>query len=274
VTVAESRSSGATYSPSLAVDQTGNAVAVWSVSSDPGDAIQAAIRPAALGTWTRPIDLAEAPSGSLFAATPSVAIDASGKALAVWNPFQAYNVQASDLTPNGPYLRGVSIPATGAAHSPVHLRIEPLPWVSPLRGPPHWQFGDGTSATGAVVSHVYAKPGQYTVTVTQADATGTSTASGSISVVAPTLHSLSQPSIRGVPRVGRTLLCLTGIWTGTAPIRYAFTWLRNRAPIQGAHRRRYAIRQRDSGTAIACRVTAKNLAGTISKTSPSVSVKR
>ncbi|WP_423744364.1 PKD domain-containing protein (plasmid) [Haladaptatus sp. SPP-AMP-3] len=35
-----------------------------------------------------------------------------------------------------------------------------------------WAFGDGTNATGANVTHVYAAPGKYTVTLTASDAAG------------------------------------------------------------------------------------------------------
>ena len=35
-----------------------------------------------------------------------------------------------------------------------------------------WDFGDGVTATGAIVRHAYAAPGSYTVTVTARDSTG------------------------------------------------------------------------------------------------------
>jgi chitodextrinase len=46
-----------------------------------------------------------------------------------------------------------------------------------------WSFGDGTSARGAWVEHVYSAPGRYTVRVTSVDALGLrTTASQSILV--------------------------------------------------------------------------------------------
>ncbi|MCP2163507.1 PKD domain-containing protein [Goodfellowiella coeruleoviolacea] len=45
-----------------------------------------------------------------------------------------------------------------------------------------WDFGDGTSATGATVSHSYAQPGEYTATVTLRDAQGRSRGSAATQV--------------------------------------------------------------------------------------------
>jgi hypothetical protein len=254
---------GASGIVGFATDSAGNAVATWTL----GGTVQAALRAAANGVWQPPASLG---SGN----RPAVAIGATGRALAVWNQYNdPVGFESSDLDPSGPIISSLKVPASATARVASSFAIQAVPWASPLRGAPVWQFGDGTSATGAVVSHVYAKSGRYTVSVSQADATGTSTATAPITNVAPSLHSLSQPSIRGVARVGHSLLCLTGIWTGTSPIHYSYTWLRNRLPIAGATHRRYKLRQLDQGTRIACRVKASNLARTVSKTARPVSVR-
>ncbi|MHC1765372.1 MAG: PKD domain-containing protein [Verrucomicrobiia bacterium] len=49
-----------------------------------------------------------------------------------------------------------------------------------------WNFGDGTSASGAVASHTYAAAGSYTATLTVTDSSGlTGTASVTVTVLAP-----------------------------------------------------------------------------------------
>lgn len=248
----------------LATDQAGNAVAIWTTS----DFIQAALRPAANSVWQPPANVAPK---SGYWAIPAVAMGATGHALAVWSQFGPS--EGSDLDPSGPIITGLTVPRSATARVETHFAVTATPWASPLRGAPLWHFGDDTSATGTAITHTYTRPGRYTVSVTQADGAGTSSATAPISIIAPTLTSHSQPNIRGVPKVGQRLECLTRGWTGTAPIRYRYAWLRNNRAILGATHRRYTLRRQDTGTSIACRVTAKNVTGTISKTSRTVSVK-
>jgi uncharacterized membrane protein len=57
-------------------------------------------------------------------------------------------------------------------------------WSAPVAV--SWSFGDGASATGTSVTHAYAHPGTYTVSVTATDAAGNTTSdSGSITVSPP-----------------------------------------------------------------------------------------
>jgi len=46
-----------------------------------------------------------------------------------------------------------------------------------------WDFGDGTTATGATTAHAYSTPGSYTVTLTVTDNDGASSPSSSIKVI-------------------------------------------------------------------------------------------
>lgn len=121
--------------------------------------------------------------------------------------------------------------------------------------------------------HVYATAGTYTVAVTQADSGGgTSSATRTIAVAAPTLANTARPSIRGAPRVGATLTCRPGSWAGTAPIRFAYVWLRNGRRVSTAQQRR--LSSGDAGTLAACRVRATNPAGSAVATSRPLRIRR
>lgn len=53
----------------------------------------------------------------------------------------------------------------------------------------HWDFGDGSTGTGAAVSHVYSKPWTYIITLTVVDeGGGIGTATGSISIGAASCY--------------------------------------------------------------------------------------
>jgi len=84
-----------------------------------------------------------------------------------------------------------------------------------------WQFGDGVSATGASVSHAYATPGNYTVSVRVTDANGipavnTTTVQVRDLVVVP----LSAPTAG----TAGTMLTFAANASGGAGGTYNFTW--------------------------------------------------
>lgn len=88
------------YAVHVATDAAGDSVAVWWTRTGAGkSAIQAAIRPAATGTWGPPADLSAA---SHDAVAPSVAMDAKGDAFAVWDRYNGHGdvVEASMLPAN------------------------------------------------------------------------------------------------------------------------------------------------------------------------------
>jgi hypothetical protein len=147
----------------LAGDHPGDVVAVWTVGSPPNDVVRAALRPAGTASWTQPVDLG---AGSLSAA----ALSGHGDGLAVW--FNGTALDESDLRSGGPILLGVAVPSRGTAGKRLRFRVHPAGWGAPLVGKATWDFGDGSSRRGNAVNHAYRKPGLYTVTVTQRDATG------------------------------------------------------------------------------------------------------
>ena len=258
-----------TDQPQVDVDGVGNAVAVW---ADPHGAMQNALRPAATGRWLPASRLS--PAGAVTA-DARMASNAGVSALVAWLRTESPRtvVEATDLA-TGPLLTGVSVPPNGTSHLPVTLAAVPVPWTSPLAGPPTWSFGDGGTATGVRVSHVYAVPGDYTVTVRQADAAGGSaTASEPIAIGSPTLRNTQPPSVVGARRIGATLRCTRDRWAGTAPIHFVYGWLRDGRAIPGAGARRYRARRVDGGALVSCRIEARNTAGVRAATSKALRVR-
>lgn len=87
------------------------------------------------------------------------------------------------------------------------------------------------------------------------------------------------PAITGTPRVGQTLTAQDGNWKGTAPITFAYQWLRcdaqaaNCAVITGAAAKTYVVAAADLGRRLRVRVTARNSVGSAVATSnPTVAV--
>jgi hypothetical protein len=187
-----SRSTGAWSSPAtvatnvapagarLALNPTGNAVAVWPNAAT--GAIRAALRPAG-GGWQPPVRI-----GGPGSSEPRAALDGASRAVAVWNRASSQLVftESADLAPTGPVLAGVQVPANAKIGVAKTFSVSPRAWAAPLAGSPLWRFGDGKSASGAHVSHIYRAAGTFTVTVSQADTSaGRSTATRKVSVTAP-----------------------------------------------------------------------------------------
>jgi PKD domain len=81
----------------------------------------------------------------------------------------------------------VSIPASATAGSPVSFSAAPVDAVFPQPAVT-WAFGDATTASGEAVTHTFAAPGTYSVSVTATVAPGDSaTHTATITVVPPVL---------------------------------------------------------------------------------------
>ncbi|HEY6762718.1 MAG TPA: PKD domain-containing protein, partial [Baekduia sp.] len=115
-----------------------------------------------------------------------VAGDAAGDAATLWaskdGTVFSLRTTAYDATP--PEARALAVPATATAGAAATFSV--TPWDALTAASATWDFGDGTTATGASVQHAYATAGDRTVTVTVADQGGnTTTATRSISVAPP-----------------------------------------------------------------------------------------
>jgi hypothetical protein len=79
--------------------------------------------------------------------------------------------------------RTTTLPASGVAGRSLGFSVSPFDvWSSVAT---RWSFGDGGTASGTSVGHVYAAAGTYTVTVTGSDAVGNATSARRTVRIAP-----------------------------------------------------------------------------------------
>ena len=136
---------------------------------------EAVFRPAG-GAWpdpaTVPPTALSAPGADIgLSDSPSLTMDGLGNAVATWTRGSVIQAAAFDASP--PAFTAVNVPATGTTGQPVAASATTLDtWSALGAGQPSWNFGDGKLASGSSVTHVYAAPGTYTVTVGASDAVG------------------------------------------------------------------------------------------------------
>jgi len=170
--------------PQVAVNGQGSAVVVWERSNGGNYTVEASSGLAASGSWQPAVPLSPAGQEALG---PQVALDAQGNAAAVWRGLDgkgSYIAQAAGLDAAGPLLGSLAIPASATVSQPLTFSVSPLDVWSAL-GATSWSFGDATGQAGTSVTHAYAAPGTYTVTVTSSDILGnTTSASAPVSIAA------------------------------------------------------------------------------------------
>jgi hypothetical protein len=82
---------------------------------------------------------------------------------------------------------------------------------------------------------------------------------------------LTPPPLTGTPRLGGTLTCGTGTWNGNH--EFAFRWLRDGTPIEGATQSSYAVAAADIGQPLRCEVSVGTVVApsqTVVPTAPGV----
>ena len=75
------------------------------------------------------------------------------------------------------------------------------------------------------------------------------------------------PEVSGTAALGGMLACSQGTWTGTPTPTFAYSWLREGAPIAGAALSSYTVVEADEGHLLTCKVSATNTEGMASATS-------
>ena len=204
--------------PQVAVNARGDAVVVWERlqgvvlfgSANSQRYVVGTSRPAG-GGWGEPRDVGR----TTFDRFPQVAIDEQGNAAAVWSPAESSAAAAPSFVDGagydaaGPQLRDLRVPPSGVAGAQVTFSVSPVDVWSGTKSP-KWDFGDGSRSTASscgpnerpvCVSHAYAAPGSYVVTVTSTDSTptpgNTSTASRTVVVTSPSAPGDSSSPIPG-----------------------------------------------------------------------------
>lgn len=86
-------------------------------------------------------------------------------------------------------------------------------------------------------------------------------------------ENLTKPVASGEAKVGATLSCSQGTWTGQQPISYAYKWFRQKTEaISNATSATYKLTGEDEGRSLSCKVSATNGGGTTTVESNSVNL--
>ena len=154
-------------------------MAIWGASATGASApVQAARRPAG-GSFGGPQNVS--PPGEK-ALAGSIDFDSDGNGIVGYVRYTdsptccPQTIRGLGYDASGPVLSNVSVPGSATAGDSVGFSVSARDsWssISQIR----WTFGDGGSATGGSVAHVYGAAGSNTVTVTATDAVGNSRSS-------------------------------------------------------------------------------------------------
>lgn len=165
--------------PDVAIGPGGEAVATWLhyAPSQNAAVVQASVLVPG-GSWSAPADLT-APGET---SAPTIASGPLGDPLAIWTTGEGGEriVRTATYDASPPVIRALTIPAETTTGQSSAFSVAAVDGWSAI-GATAWNFGDGTTAEGAEVTHAYSLPGTFEVTVTVEDATGNAaTASGTV----------------------------------------------------------------------------------------------
>jgi hypothetical protein len=189
----------------VAASANGDMMAAYVGASNGNDAIFSARRRLATEFGDVLPVTVTAPGGRLDA--PQIALDDQGNAFAAWELTAdggATSAQVSSFDPVAPAITAANVPASGVAGAPVSMAAAATDRMS---APDlSFAFGDGSSASGGSVGHIYGQPGDYTVTVTATDA------SGNASSLTRAVHIAPAPVVGGNTGPNRVLAAASASW--------------------------------------------------------------
>ncbi len=193
--------------PQVALDQQGDATAIWYRSNGTNTIVQAALRPAG-ATWQPPVDLSAAGQN---AQVPQVAVDRQGNATAVWDRFNGANyiLQAATRPSGGTWQSPLDLSAAGQNAASPQVAVDPQGNVIAS-----WDEFNGTASLAQVAlrpaGRTWSTPLDPTMTGESAsvpdaafDAQGNATAvwayaNGTNSIVQAAGYDAAAPQLRGV----------------------------------------------------------------------------
>ena len=154
------------------------------------------------------------------AITPDAAVDDEGNVLSAWtfrsdaagNPF---TTQLSVYDVGAPTLSAVSVPSAGAAGQGVGMAAAASDRWSPVNAA--WNFGDGTTATGSAVTHVFGAGGAFNVLFTATDAVGNATSATRPIVISPAPPKRIRSKVRITWGVAGKKIFLLRLSAGSVP---------------------------------------------------------
>lgn len=131
--------------------------------------------------------------------SPTVVPDGEGSVVAFYSLMGGEGggeLRAAAYDASPPILVGSDIPTTATAGVPVTFGASFADlWSELAPGQPTWSFGDGSApVAGDEVTHTFAKPGTYTITLAASDPLGNSSSSSHTIVVAPAQISPPPPA--------------------------------------------------------------------------------
>ena len=194
--------------PRIAIDAGNDITLAWQgTGSGNGEGTVTAITANDCATTCAATSTLALDSQASTAARLSLVAAPNGDALLSWTSYApsggALPTVVADAYDPGPALTGVQIPANATVGTAASFSLQSSDDWAALDGPvvTHWDFGDGTSATGSNGSHTYTAAGTYTVSVTASTAAASSTLRRQI-VVGPAAGSPPGPTVATAPLSG------------------------------------------------------------------------
>ena len=250
--------------PRIGVGPGGDAMVTWGQTDIDGYVrLKSLTRPAGETAWGNLRTFTPAGHISHIQVPGGINVDHEGNALAIFEQDGVLKTRGYDA--HGPHFDPLPSQAPAADD---HLQFSVSDaWTGIASAT--WSLGDGATATGAQVDHVYASAGTYTQTVTAEDGADNSvTLSRQITVSGPKKpRSETAPKLSGRAQVDFALTADDGTWAGD-PTSFSRQWQRcdatgaGCAAIAGATGTSYTLQAADEGHRLRVRVTATNGVGT------------